>query len=134
MIRRNFLKLSAAAAALAALPCDAFGETSAERAAKGLRVSAQKDRYDQELLIMGGRFDLKVSARDTGGDLCIYDTLRSSKGGPALHRHVRVGQPLIVGLQQVAVALRLGQQRDEVVPSLRRHGAQRSGRARHHRQ
>ena len=36
---------------------------------------------------MGGRFDLKVSSRDTGGDLCIYDTTRLSKGGPALHRH-----------------------------------------------
>jgi len=36
---------------------------------------------------MGGRFDLKVSARDTGGELCIYDTERSSKGGPALHLH-----------------------------------------------
>ncbi|SPE63381.1 conserved hypothetical protein [Verrucomicrobia bacterium] len=36
---------------------------------------------------MGGRFDLKVSSRDTGGDLCIYDTLRKAKGGPALHRH-----------------------------------------------
>ena len=36
---------------------------------------------------MGGRFHLKVSSRDTGGDLCIYDTLRSSKGGPALHSH-----------------------------------------------
>ena len=31
---------------------------------------------------MGGRFDLKVSARDTGGDLCIYDTVRGSKVGP----------------------------------------------------
>ncbi len=36
---------------------------------------------------MGGRFDLKVSARDTGGDLCLYDTIRQNKGGPALHRH-----------------------------------------------
>jgi uncharacterized cupin superfamily protein len=36
---------------------------------------------------MGGRFDLKVSGRDTGGDLCIYDTVRDSKGGPALHLH-----------------------------------------------
>ena len=38
-------------------------------------------------MIMGGRFDLKVSGRDTGGDLCIYDTVRESKGGPALHLH-----------------------------------------------
>ena len=58
-----------------------------ERAEKGFRVGAQKDRYEEELLIMGGRFDLKVSGRDTGGDLCIYDTFRESKGGPALHRH-----------------------------------------------
>lgn len=36
---------------------------------------------------MGGRFDLKVSGQDTGGDLCIYDTIRSTKGGPPLHRH-----------------------------------------------
>ena len=36
---------------------------------------------------MGGRFDCKVSAKDTGGDLCIYDTFRTDKGGPALHRH-----------------------------------------------
>jgi len=28
-----------------------------------------------------------VSSRDTGGELCIYDTVRESKGGPALHRH-----------------------------------------------
>ncbi len=28
---------------------------------------------------MGGRFDLKVSGRDTGGDLCIYDTFREAK-------------------------------------------------------
>ena len=50
-----------------------------ERAGKGFRVGAQKDRYEEELLIMGGRFDLKVSGRDTGGDLCIYDTFRESK-------------------------------------------------------
>jgi len=36
---------------------------------------------------MGGHFDLKVSSRDSGGDLCIYDTVRWEKGGPALHRH-----------------------------------------------
>ena len=54
---------------------------------RGFRVGARNDRHQEELLIMGGRFDLKVSGRDTGGDLCIYDTVRDSKGGPALHRH-----------------------------------------------
>jgi quercetin dioxygenase-like cupin family protein len=88
MERRHFLKLSLATAACAMA---ARGEESRsarpERAGRGFRVGAQKDRYEEELSIMGGRFELKVSSRDTGGDLCIYDTFRESKGGPALHRH-----------------------------------------------
>jgi len=88
MKRRNFLKLSLATAAFAvaarAEDSDSFIQ---ERPGKGFRVGAEKDRYEEELLIMGGRFDLKVSGRDTGGDLCIYDTYRESKGGPTLHRH-----------------------------------------------
>jgi quercetin dioxygenase-like cupin family protein len=88
MERRNFLKLSIATAAFAMAARGAeTASASPERAGKGFRVGTQKDRYEEELLIMGGRFDLKVSSRDTGGDLCIYDTFRETKGGPALHRH-----------------------------------------------
>lgn len=87
MKRRNFLKLSIATTAFTAMARAAEIKASAERAGKGFRVGAKNDRYDEELLIMGGRFSLKVSTRDTGGDLCIYDTLREQKGGPALHRH-----------------------------------------------
>lgn len=88
MKRRNFLKLSTAAVAFTmAARGDETRSASSERAGKGVRVGAQKDRFGEELLIMGGRFDLKVSGRDTGGELCIYDTFRESKGGPALHRH-----------------------------------------------
>ena len=88
MKRRNFLKLSMATAACAMAARGAeTTSASVERVGRGLRVGAQQDRYEEELLIMGGRFDLKVSSRDTGGDLCIYDTFRESKGGPALHRH-----------------------------------------------
>jgi mannose-6-phosphate isomerase-like protein (cupin superfamily) len=50
-------------------------------------VGASSDRFSEELQIMGGRFDLKVSARDTGGGFCDYDTQRSTKGGPPLHVH-----------------------------------------------
>jgi quercetin dioxygenase-like cupin family protein len=82
------MKLSMATAVLAmAAQADENKVTNSDRAASGFRVGAQKDRIDDELLIMGGRFDLKVSSKDTGGDLCIYDTFRESKGGPALHRH-----------------------------------------------
>jgi len=57
------------------------------RSAGGFKVDAHADRHGEELQILGGRFDCKVSGKDTGGDLCIYDTIRKSKGGPALHLH-----------------------------------------------
>ena len=58
-----------------------------DRPNKGFKVEANKDRYQEELLIMGGQFDCKVSAKDTDGDLLLYDTIRQEKGGPALHVH-----------------------------------------------
>jgi len=88
MKRRDFLKLPLAAAAMSSVARAA--ESLADRPTRshgGFRVGSQQDRADGSLSIMGGRFDLKVSAKDTGGDLCIYDTVRSTKGGPPLHRH-----------------------------------------------
>jgi mannose-6-phosphate isomerase-like protein (cupin superfamily) len=89
--RRSFLRLPFAAAALALMAkAKAYGAPeSTPRAARGFRVGAREDRYAEELLIMGGKFDLKVSTRDTNGDLLIYDTTRLQRGGPALHRHFR---------------------------------------------
>jgi mannose-6-phosphate isomerase-like protein (cupin superfamily) len=85
MNRRSFLQASLLAAAFA--PAARATANDPERAAAGFKVGAKANRTGEDLLIMGGRFDLKVSARDTGGDLCIYDTVRSAKGGPVLHRH-----------------------------------------------
>ena len=87
MNRRNFLKLPFAASIFATLARGADFPSSPGRVSAGFRVGRGKDRREEELLIMGGRFDLKISSRDSGGDLCIYDTVRSQKGGPALHRH-----------------------------------------------
>ena len=87
MKRRDFLKLPVAATAFALSARGADGKAAGERATRGFRIGAKMDRFEEELLIMGGRFNLKVSSRDTGGDLCIYDTFREAKGGPALHRH-----------------------------------------------
>jgi mannose-6-phosphate isomerase-like protein (cupin superfamily) len=88
MKRRDFLKLPIAAVALSSIgrSAETFTKTQA-RATRGFHVGAQQDRENAAMAIMGGRFDLKVSAKDTGGDLCIYDTVRSTKGGPPLHRH-----------------------------------------------
>jgi mannose-6-phosphate isomerase-like protein (cupin superfamily) len=57
------------------------------RLTKGVQVNAGNDRFGEALLFLNGRFDCKVSARDSGGGLCIYDTIRTSKGGPPLHFH-----------------------------------------------
>ncbi|HTS43021.1 MAG TPA: cupin domain-containing protein [Puia sp.] len=54
---------------------------------KGFKVESGKDRYEEELLIMGGKFDCKISSKDSDGALCVYDTFRQEKGGPALHLH-----------------------------------------------
>jgi quercetin dioxygenase-like cupin family protein len=88
MKRRDFLKFPLAAAALTAMArgADALAKNLA-RPGRGFRVGSQQDRREAALAIMGGRFDLKVSGQDTGGELCIFDTLRSTKGGPPLHRH-----------------------------------------------
>jgi mannose-6-phosphate isomerase-like protein (cupin superfamily) len=83
MERRMFLQLPLAAAAFSLNPLSFYQPGTR----KGFKVEAGKDRYVEELMVMGGKFDCLVSARDTGGDLCIYDTIREEKGGPALHLH-----------------------------------------------
>jgi mannose-6-phosphate isomerase-like protein (cupin superfamily) len=87
--RRSFLQSSAVAAALAlAQKAGAQGAAPAPvRDKRGFLVGSGQDRSGEELHIMGGKFDVKVSTKDTGGDLLIYDTVRMQRGGPALHRH-----------------------------------------------
>lgn len=83
MNRRLFLQFPLVTSAL----MSEAKSLSKDRPNKGFKVAAKKDRYQEELLIMGGKFDCKVSAKDTDGDLLVYDTVRQSKGGPALHIH-----------------------------------------------
>jgi quercetin dioxygenase-like cupin family protein len=90
--RRSFIRqlpLAAAALALAAKAKSEALPAPANRSDRGFRVGAEEDRYAEELHIMGGKFNLKVSTKDSGGDLLIYDTTRLQRGGPALHRHFR---------------------------------------------
>lgn len=57
------------------------------RAQKAVFVEAGADRFGAPMDIAGWRFECKLSAQDTGGALCVYDTVRSTKGGPPLHIH-----------------------------------------------
>lgn len=92
MQRRLFLQLPLVASTL--LASAQTGQDT--RPKKGIKVEANKDRYDEELHIMGGRFDCKVSSKDTNGQLLIYDTVRQEKGGPALHLHHEQDEIFIV--------------------------------------
>lgn len=83
MKRRLFLQIPLLTSALIA---DAQAETT-DRPTKGFKVESNRDRYQEELQIMGGQFDCKISSKDTDGDLLVYDTIRHEKGGPALHLH-----------------------------------------------
>ena len=83
MDRRLFLQFPLLASALA-LHAKNYSKTNSS---KGFVVRAGRDRYQEELNIMGGQFDCKVSSKDTDGALLIYDTVRQEKGGPALHFH-----------------------------------------------
>lgn len=83
MDRRLFLQLPLVTAIIG----QAKAASAGGRPAKGFKVPAGIDRFQEELLIMGGRFNLMVSAKDTDGDLCIYNTTRHEKGGPAFHVH-----------------------------------------------
>lgn len=83
MKRDQFIKLPLLTLAMAA----GFPAIADERPKKGFKVAAGDDRSQEELYIMGGRFSCIVSSKDTDNDLCIYNTVRQEKGGPAFHLH-----------------------------------------------
>jgi hypothetical protein len=53
----------------------------------GFVVRSGEDRFSAPIRFLNGRFDVKVSGRDTGGRLCVVDTVRIAPGGPPVHVH-----------------------------------------------
>lgn len=59
-----------------------------KRIKKGLVVKAGKDRSDKPLSLMeGDTFFTKVSAKDTDGDVYVFESIRLKEGGPSFHYH-----------------------------------------------
>lgn len=84
MKRRNFLLTS-----LFAIPIGAFAKLkNFIRPGKGFKVAAGQDRFNGDIKF-GGAYpnNLKVSAKDTEGDLCFFLGESDRKGGPPLHIH-----------------------------------------------
>jgi mannose-6-phosphate isomerase-like protein (cupin superfamily) len=51
------------------------------------KVAFDQDSLGLPFRFLNGRFDRKVSSSQSGGGLCIFDTVRSERGGPPLHIH-----------------------------------------------
>lgn len=98
MQRRKFLTDATAAATVATAT---FGASATARqiaptenqptgrAAKSFVVKAGKDRFDQPILFRGKNPNLvKISAKDTNGQLTVMEYEGFEKDGPALHVHL----------------------------------------------
>jgi quercetin 2,3-dioxygenase len=91
MKRRSFLHLTALAPA-AAFPLPAWLISGAaarqtKPASPAVLVRAGEDRSRRPFKFLDASFTVKVSGQDTGGRCVIFDTIRNSDAGPALHYH-----------------------------------------------
>ncbi|MCC3158245.1 cupin domain-containing protein [Hymenobacter sp. 15J16-1T3B] len=93
MKRRHFLQASLAALPLAAAPAALGAAAPPDRATKGFKASAGEGRLHGHIQLKGVNqniLDVKVSGRDTGGDLAIFEQTSLSQGrGTPLHVHPR---------------------------------------------
>jgi mannose-6-phosphate isomerase-like protein (cupin superfamily) len=55
--------------------------------ARILPVREGEDLGDAPFRFLNGEFHRKVSGSQTGGALCVFDTIRTQQGDPALHVH-----------------------------------------------
>ncbi len=84
MKRRTFLQTPILAAPLSSV----FQSQKKDRPKKAIIVKAGEDRFGEHSFKKGAStIDCKVSAKDTEGDLCVFDVVRTQKGGPQLHVH-----------------------------------------------
>ncbi len=87
MERKKFLLT--AATALPALFIEQHVQAQKpRRAGKGFVVKATESRFGEKT-VLGGKNpnDIKVSQKDTNGDLTIFEYTGNEKGGPPLHVH-----------------------------------------------
>jgi mannose-6-phosphate isomerase-like protein (cupin superfamily) len=89
MKRDTFLRACLSAGALIALPFTIMARAIKKlRATNGFKVDASNDRNNKSIaLFEGDTFDTKVSAKDTDGDIFVFESKRVKEGGPSHHYH-----------------------------------------------
>jgi quercetin dioxygenase-like cupin family protein len=95
MQRRHFLATTLLAAPAAAWATTGFPHAaalpSAETATPLTRrfiVKAGEGRFQEKTFVGPNPNDIKVSGKDTGGALAVFEYTGMAKGGPSLHLHV----------------------------------------------
>jgi len=86
MKRNSFFQVLAG---LAIFPSLALGHfVQALKPGRGFKVPSGVDRNQKPInLFEGDTFYTKVSSKDTGGSLYVFESTRVKKGGPGLHYH-----------------------------------------------
>lgn len=91
MKRRHFLLTTAlglpAAAFAAALPRLRFPAPD-ERRTRSFLVGAGQGRFQEKTFVGPNPNDIKISGKDTGGALAVFEYTGVAKGGPSLHLHL----------------------------------------------
>lgn len=67
------------------------------------KVAFDEDSLGLPFRFLNGRFDRKVSSAQSAGGLCIFDTIRSERGGPPLHFHADQDEWFLVTEGEFAV-------------------------------
>ena len=83
---------------------------------QGFVVRSEQDRFSAPIRFLNGRFDVKVSGRDTGGRLCVIDTVRVAPGGPPPPVHVHAGQDEVFHVLGGRFRFRIGDELIEAGP------------------
>lgn len=88
MKRNSFIKAFSTALSFLVTPIHVFAREHIKRVDKGIIVKAGKDRFDKPVsLFEGDTFFTKVSAKDTDGDVYVFESTRIKEGGPSFHFH-----------------------------------------------
>ena len=86
MDRRTFSILMAGGVAVSAAPAVA---AAPQRQTHGFVTAATEGRFGERTRLFGGTSpnDIKISSRDTGGQLSVFEYVGHVPGGPPLHVH-----------------------------------------------
>ena len=90
MQRRTFISRATAVATVAATALSTSATPNGPASAdKSFTVKAKKDRFNEPILFRGVNPNLvKISAKDTGGLLSLFEYEGVAKIGPSLHMHL----------------------------------------------